>query len=764
MAPSMSDARKEAVGRVAGLVLTNAMIFQEVLSGFDRRVPSLTKSISENPIRGLWRDWKFIVEKIDYYPIFNLAREIIENLSSTPFVVDALENLAFTAQDIVRKKAALRHDLMGRVYHRLLAEKKYLATYYTSVPAATILLKLALRPDAWRTDWGDLDVLAQLSIADLACGTGTLLMAAGDAITDNYIAARAGAGQPVETDKLHAVLAERIVHGYDVLSSAIHLTASTLAMKAPHVPFDRTNLYRLPHGGDDLRLGSIEFLEGKQVQSNLTHFTAAPAQRMGGNDAAEVDYAGMPQVDLCVMNPPFTRSVGGNLLFGSLPDAVRRKMQKKLAALLRRKSASASSTAGLGAVFVAAADPYVKPGGRLALVLPKAVLSGVSWAKTRELLRRNYRVEYVVVSYEPDRWNFSESTSLSETLIIAVKTDPARPDKESARTVAVNLWRNPRTSFEAQAVAHGVLTKEPPDLVEGQGAVETAIGEVKFAETVSILWERLRGEDNWLLPCAFAQSDLVRAGLALQRGELWLPGKGRVRRLRLCGLGDIGQMGPDVRDIRDGFSLSKGPTSYPAFSGHDSRKVVHLHQQPNTYLIPLARRKKGRPLRRATDLWPLAGNLLLAERLRLNTHRVCAVRASEKVLSGTSWWPLSLKRGVSNAAAQKAIVAWLNSSLGLLLLFARRVETQGAWVKFKKPILAAMPVLDLRGLKEEQLGRLATAFDRTRALEFLPFPRMDEDDARKELDRAVCKALGVPDISPLRRMLAREPIVSLKPL
>ena len=41
---------------------------------------------------------------------------------------------------------------------------------------------------------------------------------------------------------------------------------------------------------------------------------------------------------------------------------------------------------------------------------------------------------------------------------------------------------------------------------------------------------------------------------------------------------------------------------------------------------------------------------------------------------------------------------------------------------------------------------------------------MDQDDARKALDREVSAALGLPDLSPLRRMLAREPIISLKPL
>jgi hypothetical protein len=57
---------------------------------------------------------------------------------------------------------------MGRIYHLLLLEAKFLGTYYTSVPAATLLLKLALRPDQWKIDWTDFDELRRLRIADLA--------------------------------------------------------------------------------------------------------------------------------------------------------------------------------------------------------------------------------------------------------------------------------------------------------------------------------------------------------------------------------------------------------------------------------------------------------------------------------------------------------------------------------------------------------------------------------------------------------------------
>jgi hypothetical protein len=407
MTTPLSPAQKDSVNHIAGLVLINAMIFQEILADHDGRVQNIQKVLAkQNLLDEFHEHWQFIIAQIDYYPIFHLASEIIENLTSNKDVVEAVRGLAQTAQRIVSMRAALRHDLMGRVYHRLLSEAKYLGTFYTSIPAAALLLKLALRADGWDVEWHELDELRKFRLADLACGTGTLLMASADAITDNYISASAAQGKPVDISRLHAVLAEQVIHGYDVLASAIHLTASTIAMRAPQVSFEKMNLSSLPLGGEDHRLGSIEFLQGGRVQMTLDMFGSAQATRVGGKGMESLLSAPLPELDLCAMNAPFTRSVGGNLLFGSVPEKERIEMQKRLKKLVKSSKALANITAGLGSVFVAVADPYIKPGGRIALVLPKALLSGVAWGETRKLINSKYRIEYLVASQDSERWNF----------------------------------------------------------------------------------------------------------------------------------------------------------------------------------------------------------------------------------------------------------------------------------------------------------------------------------------------------------------------
>jgi hypothetical protein len=178
-------------------------------------------------------------------------------------------------------------------------------------------------------------------------------------------------------------------------------------------------------------------------------------------------------------------------------------------------------------------------------------------------------------------------------------------------------------------------------------------------------------------------------------------------------------------------------------------------------LSPLPRARAGRPLRRVQDLWPKAGDVLIAEGIRLNTQRVVAFSIEQKALSNV-WWPLAMRS--SDPKKSKALVLWLNSTLGLVTMLANREETEGAWVSFKKPVLAAMPVLDVERLSGDRLDILSSCFDEIRSDNLSPFPNMDGDHVRQQIDDAISRALDLHDLAPVRRTLAREPIICLQPL
>jgi hypothetical protein len=646
----------------------------------------------------------------------------------------------------------LRHDLMGRIYHWLLHYAKYLGTYYTSVSSATLLLKLALAAD-WDSDFGDPSELAAFKVADLACGTGTLLMAAAQAFSDAYIRLRAASGRSLETSDLstlHKALMENMLHGYDVLPSAVHLTASTLALLAPEVAFRRMNLYVMPLGIDHghPRLGSLDFLTGQEVTTQMALDYSQLETIRTGVGQTYVTNAKVPRLHLCVMNPPFTRGVGDNLLFGSLPDE-RGRLQKELKRVAKTTGVSASITAGLGSVFAALADRHLERGGRIAFVIPAALASGEAWGSTRALIARNFHLETVIASHDPERPNFSENTDLSELLFIARKL---KSGEAAGRTKYISLWHNPRSIFEAMDLANRIVHISKPIGIEEAG-VSPIRGPVnKVGEIVTT--PQPRNEENWT-GSLFSQTELLRACWTLQRGQLRVPGSSGSFKVPTARLDSLGGLGYDRRDIHDAFEVSTEDWSpYPAFWNHESDKVRSISQKPSANLLARTVAAKGRKLKSASDVWSKAGTILLAERLRTNTHRVVAIGFAKPVL-GNTWW--AFKSDGLTEAQEKALRLWLNSSLSLLLYFGRRVITEGAWMQMKKPGWESMPVLDVRDVKPEHIKMLESTDEAIGDMELMPLAQLDKDPVRQRIDESLAKVLGLPSLAPIRELLAREP-------
>jgi hypothetical protein len=743
-----ATARRETAAKVSALVLANAFIFQEQLAGTDGRVTPLRKLERQKDLVGeTAKHWRWVWENINYVPIFQLGERVLNELPVNANSELATRALLTEAVQICSKQAALRHDLMGRIYHWLLHHAKYLGTYYTSVSAATLLLKLTIAAK-WKQDFSDPVELASFKVADLACGTGTLLMASAQALSDAYIRQRADHDLPLEPKDmttLHRTLMENVLHGYDVLPSAVHLTASTLAMLAPEVAFVRMGLFVMPLGMDHgiPKLGSLDFLTSDRVKTQMAlDYSHTESIRTGAAFSQETA-ADLPRLDLCVMNPPFVRSVGGNLLFGSLPDE-RGRLQTELKR--RVKQIGASATAGLGSVFVALADRWLKPEGRLAFVLPAALLSGEAWADTRGLIASRYHLETVVASHDAERPNFSENTDLSEILFIARKLE----GKETpGRTNYINLWRNPRSIHEAIDLAYRILHIDKLVSIEASGITTISGSSGKLGEITTM--PAATGEQNWT-GALFAQTELLRVCWALERGELRLPGESATT-VPVCRLETLGALGPDRKRIHEGFKVTTEDwTPYPAFWGHESANVRTIRQQPNAHLSVWLESPRGPNY--GPHLWERAGNILLVERLRSNTHRVIAVGFDNEVL-GNTWW--ALKPADLNQPQQKALLLWLNSSLSILLVFGRRVITQGAWMQMKQPAWQSMPVLDVRTLSSKQINALAACYDELSGEGLESLSHLKGDTVRCKIDGSISHVLGIPDLLSVRELLEREP-------
>jgi len=771
--------------KMAGLALVDAMVFQEVLASSDPDVDTLSKIASNPPIQqGLIKSWTAILEK-NYAPIFELGKAILVSLPSSPVVEDALSILISEAQKIASSRALLRHDLMGRIYHRLLLADvaKYYATYYTSVPAAWLLARLSLETDnpLWDINWSDVESVSKFRVGDLACGSGTLLSASYRTILDKHIVSSTSKGISPNPNALHKVLLENVLWGFDVLLYATHLAVVGLSLHNPSSIFQTSNTYALPLTGKGKlrRLGSVDFLVDRKitVSSTLTGQSVGAERR--SVESTEKVCVELPDFDIIIMNPPFTRSVGGNLLFGALPKEERTNLQKELQRILKEKGFSGIGQAGLGAVFVVLSDKYLKQGSRIALVCPRSLISGVAWRKIRELLGNNYEIEYLITSHQaPDGWNFSENTDLSEVLLVARKIGK---EEAHGRSVIANLWRKPVNEMESIIVAdqlRGLKVVSKNDVYNmlenlNSSHFNLSLGGRKIGEAYAVTSEALEDSlDTWGQLAPFARSDLNRvAYVFINSGQIYVPGKGVIGSINCTSLSDVlSVMGPDVRQVHGTFSKSDSRTPYAALWDHKSEEIKTILQQPNIWLHP--KDTKG-----ALALWSKSGKFMIAERLWLITHRIVASYLTSEALSNM-WWPTQLTTVETFDGAHvnadehgKIQTLWLNTTLGILGLLAYRQDTRGAWVKFKKETLNLLPVLDLSKLTKSQVDQLLVAFDKFSKIEMEPLPNQFSQAAsgsgtRREMDLEILQILtgNTIDLKTLYEYLAEEPIISLSPL
>ena len=384
-------------------------------------------------------------------------------------------------------------------------------------------------------------------------------------------------------------------------------------------------------------------------------------------------------------------------------------------------------------------------------MLPIALASGEAWGAVRKFIADRYHLEIVITSHDPSRTNFSENTALSELLFVARKLNSG---EKAGDTSYVTLRRNPRTIHEALDLAARLST-----VLKGMAREQTSVtirSSARVLGEITIL-PAPKSNDNWT-SAIFSQSFLARVHWELDKNSrLAIPGASVQQSIPLCRLDALGGLGYDVRDITDAFEVDRTAaqwTPYPGFWDHDAKRVVQIAQTSNAFLIARTKPIEGRKLKSVSAVWAKAGKILLVSRLRTNTHKVLATGFDQKVL-GNTWWAFD-DDSLSNTQ-RKALLLWLNSTLGLLMYFGCRAITQGAWMQMKKPAWQSMPVLNVRNLSHAQSGALTATYDLLAKETFRPLAQLDSDSTRIQIDEALCKTLSLPSLAPIRELLIREP-------
>ena len=747
--------------RMACAVIANAMVFHDRIAVIHPEIRALNRlweSDTDNPQARIAEEWTAVL-KINYWPIFAVARDIV-NLLPTHAAAHILEELRETAQSITSTGASFAHDLTGRVFQKLIADRKYLATFYTLPASASLLARLAVAK-LEGIDWSDADAISRLRVGDFACGTGALLSAVYDQIASRHEHAGGNAGT------LHQAMMEEVLYGCDVMPSAIHITSSTLSGVQPDKGYDKSRLYNMPYGRQSdgsVAIGSLELLQSSSV---LTLFnTSDPAMRTGsmGEETASRMVAEVQDewFDIVIMNPPFTRATNHEGAHADITNpafaafnatrADQTAMGKRLNQLGR--GSAYHGNAGIASAFAALAHRKLKSGGVLALVLPLSAAVGLSWQNFRDVLSEHYTdMSVLSIAANGKDMAFSSDTGMAECLVVARKL--WKGDSASRTMVFTSFRQRPDGLADSAAIA-GTITNggSVRGIEDGPyGGTPLMVGDEGAGEVLSAP-HSAEGE-TWAA-VRLSDASLAQSAQALTSSMLWLPGSAKALKLKMAVLNTVGEMGLVDRDITG--PLPRGPfdkvaasptATYPSLWNHNASEEKHILCEPDSQLLV----RQGME-QKASAVWTTASRCHINRDFTFGAQPL-AVAFTERASIGGRVWPNAI---FEDERFDYAFVVWGNSTLGLLMHWWHSNRQQSSKAGMTIRTAETLPILDLRELTDRQLAKAAEIFGEFREIELKPAYLADADAGRALLDRrVVCDLLGFDDVTyaAVRRLAAK---------
>ena len=774
------DDDKGQTRRMAMTVLADALVFHSALAEARLHLPVEGRAVKPpedlrlhgrfSPSR-LRDEWEAILE-VNYWPIFHTARRILKRLP-TKVAGEVLNVLWNTAEALIVHGVTRSHDLTGTIFQRLIADRKFLATFYTRPAAAALLTGLAM--PVRQRDWSNADALAGRRIGDFACGTGTLLSSAYARLG---LLHQVHGGNPVD---LHPTMMKEGLVGLDVLPVAVHLTAAMLAGMYPQTPFDGECLLTMPYGRNahGVNVGSLDLLEEQPTFEAME----VAAEKAGPMAAERVH--GLPfkvahgTFDIVIMNPPFKRATSHEGAHKNVPNPAfaafeeSAEGQRLIATRLKHlnRSGRGHGNAGLATHFVDLVHRKLNHGGKMALVLPLSALSGKAWEKVRALWRTEYSNITVVTiagTGSHDR-SFSADTGIAECLIVADRKPPTGPPQATFVMLAQQS-PDPLVGAQLATAITDAVVKGVEVLENGPyGATSIRIGDTDYGHAFN---GNLPTTGLWWL-AGISSPTLAQIAHQLATGHLWIDGTD-AHPLPIAPVRALAGRGPIDRDIngtnadksfRGPFDMLPGcppGTAYPTLWKRNTKRARRLVVAPDSHcrIRTVGKKVPAFVRERAAKVWATAGRTHYNRDFQLNANSL-AVAFTEQPAIGGRAWPTVL---FEDPRHEYAFALWCNSTLGLMLHWWSSNKSQAGRGTTTVTGIQDFPTLDVRTLDDRQLTECEAAFNDLRSRRFLPFNQLHEDPARAELDRRLLAiVLGPPALmledamQRLRLKLASEP-------
>ena len=778
----------EQTNRMAMAIVANACTFHTTLAG-SLGVKDLDALRFEGTlVRGdVLAEWRKILD-VNFWPIFQIAIDILAKIPGRT-AAHILDLLATAAEKLFAMGATGSHDLTGRMFQRLIQDRKFLATYYTRPEPAVLLAELAVGMTDF--DWSEPDGIYRKRVADLACGTGTLLSAAYHAMIRRH--RRAG----WDDREIHDSMMERCLIGADIMPAATHLTASMLSSVHADVRYVRTQVYALPYGNHPRVarpcIGALSLLEPGEKVTLFGTGLAAGIQGLGGKGAESVSEQEMQghsfvmadsSLDVVIMNPPFTRPTNHEITDQSVPsfagfgktgaeqEAMSAELKRLRARLLRQSRETnghappaSDGNAGLASNFLDLAHSKLRPGGTLALVMPASLALGKAWKASRALLARHYE-DLLIVSLAgagSEEKSFSADTGMAEVLVLGRKRhEPGTEKPDNAKTTYVSLHRRPPSAVEARELARVVRRQ-----LTGRLGTSRTVFDLLLGSQVAGSGIRATLADGGCV--GVSDFSLAGAAIGLKKGIFPIPRTGGGgAALPMTTLGALGNRGPLDRDVggrRGKGARARGPFEIVAAQGVPTFPILWAHEASKERKLVATPESMGRPKpgrqQDAATIWKTATRLHFNRDFQVNSQSLAACVTPGPAIGGRAWPSFE----PHDRAWEEPLAAWANTTLGLLLFWWIGSAQQSGRTVLTISRLPDLPVLDVSALSAGQLRQIEAAFAAVSGKDFLAAHRATEDPVRKELDRLVLEgALGfrseaMDQLALIREKWCAEPTV-----
>ena len=746
-------------------LLTQQRLHSQGVSG----IPPLHFGMAPNLPSDYVTRWREIIET-NWRSIFDPAASVLEIAGNADprATAQALHVVITAVEKIEVARLGLHINAGAELFPKLSEDRKQAAAFYTQSATAELLANLTILQETLAPeDWRNGELFRERRLADLACGTGTLLRAGYRRIVAFH---EQHEGSLESLAQLHRSAMESGLVGADVSPIAAHLTMSSLAAVGIGESYGDTQIGWVAVSGATASTGSLEFFGGSEARDLFDEVAGTSSGIEGDARSIKVPNASM---DWILMNPPYSRTRGGQSAFdiAGLSRSERLACQHRWGKLTSTEPVTRK--AGMAASFLALALKKIKRNGRIGFVLPMTAAFADSWIPTRRMIEREFD-EIVIVAVAGGKVlgsdAFSADTNMEEILLVATRRSETNNSVARKGTLArihcVTLTQAVTRMGVAGEIANAIL-KAIASLGTSGETYSVIAGDDELGQ-LCILSKDADGAP-WS-SVGVVNADLAIAANHLATGVLKFDEFSESLPVEMSTIGQLFEVGPSHHSIghirgrnRIGsfeFSSIKdndilGPDRSLWEAKHTTQKRLTVNPTHRGYSPEGVGSDQLR-----TSMREYRSDLYYARNMRWTSQALLAATTKGTALGGRAWTTL----GHRDVRVRRALALWANSTLGMLVHWTQGQRTQLGRSTAQIAALKEIPCPRLDQLDGAALDVIAAEFDRLSVRELKPACQSHVDEVRMDIDEAVVTMLGLPSeanqtMASLRLLWCREPSV-----